>query len=400
MATPNEIVRDAFTGGIPEYVPVGINMGGSWPLIMRGYSLEELSGPGSSDPRAAAELFYEVNDELDSDFVTSGTGSTAFMLEALGAEIAFAEFGEPSITVPPIGSAADLEKADVRRIAESGRIRWIRDVTEELAALNGGKRSLFISARAPFTLAGQMFGVERFSKTLYRDRELAGRLLDLATDLSAFFYEYLLDIEGVDGVFIADPGASGDMISAKHYEELALSHFTELLSRLAPYGKLTLLHICGDITDRLTLIARSGVQMISLDCKVDLADAKEIVDGALALAGNVDPVGVMEDGSPDDVLAAARRCVEQAGGNGGFMLMPGCGISRKVTEENAAALVRAGHEARGGVPADGGAAGREARGGVPADGGAAGRGARGGAPADGGARTEQTERTGKAGEAR
>jgi uroporphyrinogen decarboxylase len=346
MATPNETVRDAFTGGAPEYVPVGINMGGSWPLVIEGYSLEELSGPGRSDPRAAAEVFYGVNDELDADFVTSGTGSTAFLLEALGAEITFADLGEPSIAVPPVGSAADLEGLDVRRISESGRIRWIREVTEEIAALNGGKRSLFVSARAPFTLAGQMLGVEKFSRAIYKDRELTERLLTIATDLSALFYEYLLDIDGIDGVFIADPNASGDMISAKHYEQLALPRFTELLARLAPYGKLTLLHICGDITDRLGLIARSGVQMLSLDSKVDLAEAKRIVGDAIALAGNVDPVGVMEDGTPGDVLAASRRCIEQAGGGGSFMLMPGCGVSRKVTKENAAALVRAGHEAR------------------------------------------------------
>jgi uroporphyrinogen decarboxylase len=348
MATPNEIVRDAFTGGTPEYAPVGINMGGSWPLIIEGYSLEEVSGPGRADPRAAAEIFYGVNDELDSDFVTAGTGSTAFMLEALGAEIAFAGLGEPAIMVPPVASAADLEGLDVRRITESERIRWIRDVTEEIAALNGGKRSLFISARAPFTLAGQMLGVEKFSRAIYKDREFTERLLTAATDLSTLFYEYLLDIEGIDGVFIADPNASGDMISKRHYEELALPRFTELLTRLAPYGKLTLLHICGDIADRLDLVARSGVQMISLDSKVDIAEAKAIVNGALALAGNVDPVGVMEDGTPDDVYVAARRCIEQAEGSAGFMLMPGCGVSRKVTRENAAALVRAGHEARAG----------------------------------------------------
>jgi uroporphyrinogen decarboxylase len=344
MTTPRENVKNAFAGGRPERIPVGVSMGGSWPLFIEGFDLETLSANSRGNAAEVAEIFYKVNDRVDSDFVTTGTGSTAFLLEALGGGIRFAPSGEPIILTPPIDEETALDDLDAERILTSDKIRWLRDITEETIKINQGKRSIFISARAPFTLAGQMYGIERFSKAIYKNRALVERLLAFATDVSALFYEFVLEVGGVDGVFIADPNASGDLISRKHYEDFALPYFKEVLRRLRPKGKLSLLHICGSIEDRLDLIAESGVQMISIDSKVDLRGARDILQGRIGLAGNVDPVAILESDSPESVYMAARKCIADAGEDGGFMLMPGCGISSRVPVANVTALVKAAHD--------------------------------------------------------
>ncbi|MDR0817076.1 MAG: uroporphyrinogen decarboxylase family protein [Clostridiales Family XIII bacterium] len=340
---PAAALKAAFTGGAPARIPVGVCLGGSWPFFVEGCTLKELL----KDPIRAAEIFYGVNERVDADFITVGTGATALMIGALGAEIRFADNGAPEIMSYLIEKEEDIEAADIAGALRSEHMLWLKDVAREIIRLNSGRRSIFVSGRAAFTLAGQMYGLERFSKALYKDKALAAHLLEFATDVAAAYYEFMLELPGLDGIFIADPSASGDVISRKHYESNALPYETELVRRLKHHDKLTLMHICGNITNRLDLLPSSGVQMISLDSKVDLAEARNILDGRLAISGNVNPVQVLEDLAPEEVYRATQSCLEAAGASGGgFMLLPGCDISYKVSEENIRAFVKAARDWR------------------------------------------------------
>ena len=113
--------------------------------------------------------------------------------------------------------------------------------------------------------------------------------------------------------------------------------------RLAPFKKPSLLHICGNITNRLHLLPHTGLDMISTDSKVAMRDAREILDGKMGLAGNVHPVFVLEELSPQEVAEHTRQCLSEAP-NAGFMLLPGCDLSAGTPEKNVAAFVRTGHE--------------------------------------------------------
>jgi uroporphyrinogen decarboxylase len=99
-------------------------------------------------------------------------------------------------------------------------------------------------------------------------------------------------------------------------------------------GIRTLLHICGDTTDRLDLYPLTGAGCISLDHKTDIAKAKEVLHGQMCFAGNIDPVEIMLQGSVRDVGEACKRTIETAGTDGGFVLMPGCDIPPTIPLEN------------------------------------------------------------------
>jgi uroporphyrinogen decarboxylase len=59
-----------------------------------------------------------------------------------------------------------------------------------------------------------------------------------------------------------------------------------------------------------------------------------VLFGKICFAGNVDPVKIMLQGSPDDVERTCRHIIEVAGTDGGFVLMPGCDIPPTVPYEN------------------------------------------------------------------
>ena len=337
--TSRDIVLDAFHMKKTERIPVGVCLGGSWPFFVEGETLEGLL----CDPKKAAGIFYEVNERVDADFITVGTGATALVLEVLGAEISFSRNGAPSIVSVLAGSKPDIDKLDISGAFKTERVRWLKAVAEETIKINRGRRALFVSGRAPFTLAGQIAGLEAFTKSLYKDRQFAEYLLDFTLELSSAYYKFMLELEGLDGIFVADPSASGDVLSVRHFEEFAVPWLKRLGERLAPFKKSSLLHICGNITNRLHLLPHTGLGMISTDSKVAMKDAREILDGGMGLAGNVHPVFVLEELSPQEVAEHTRQCLSEAP-SVGFMLLPGCDLSAGTPEENVAAFVKAGHE--------------------------------------------------------
>jgi uroporphyrinogen decarboxylase len=87
-------------------------------------------------------------------------------------------------------------------------------------------------------------------------------------------------------------------------------------------------HICGNTTNRLDKIPESGADIMSVDYKVNLSEARRILGGKLAFEG---------------VEAASRECIKQAGEGGGYILMPGCDIPPSVPIENVKAMVEAAH---------------------------------------------------------
>ncbi|MFP3154515.1 hypothetical protein LQZ18_08830 [Lachnospiraceae bacterium ZAX-1] len=342
MATPNENVRDAFLLKKPECVPAGICLGGSWPFFMEGTPLRDLL----DDPLRAATIFYRANERVDADFVTVGTGATAFMIEGLGGEIAFSGNGAPTILSPLVAQKEDISSLDIQAALRSPKVQWLKEVASQTIQLNKSHRSIFVSGRAPFTLAGQLLGLETLSKSIYKDKALVEKILDFTTELAVAYYEFMLEVSGIDGIFIADPSGSGDVVSARHFQTYVVPYLTKVVKRLAGYQKLSLVHICGNITDRLHLLVQTGIQMVSVDSKVDLERAAEILGGKIGLAGNVNPVTTIEQKSKDDVYRESTSCLNAVAQKGGFMLLPGCDLSAKASEENVKALTKAAHNWR------------------------------------------------------
>lgn len=106
--------------------------------------------------------------------------------------------------------------------------------------------------------------------------------------------------------------------------------FTELKSK----GVKSLLHMCGEMSDRLDLISTAGSNCISLDAMVDLKKAKEIFSGRCVLAGNVSPTAVLMHGDSEAVRNAVLNCISLAAEGGGYMAMPACDLPHTVPFEN------------------------------------------------------------------
>ena len=191
-----------------------------------------------------------------------------------------------------------------------------------------------MTAWGPYTLAARMVGEEKMMKATFKNPDLVHKVSDFATNLLIHLFEPLVKDGTLEVISLADPTASGDLISKKQFETFALPSLKKFTDWAKSKNAHTLVHICGNTTDRLDLFAESGASCISLDHKTDIAKAKEVLHGKMCFAGNVDPVNIMLQGSVQDVEDACKSVIEAAGTDGGFVLMPGCDIPPTVPYEN------------------------------------------------------------------
>jgi len=133
--------------------------------------------------------------------------------------------------------------------------------------------------------------------------------------------------------------ASGDLISPPMFRKFAAPALKDLVNRVKGKGKLTMVHICGNSTGILHDILDIKPHCFSLESKVDLKRAKEVLGGKVCVAGNVSPTGVFLSGKAEEVLKEAKACLGAWGEDGGYILTVGCDFSKNVPLENMKALM-------------------------------------------------------------
>lgn len=336
--TPKKAILDAFELKSSDHVPATVFGGGVWTIR----HWQRQFGEMIADPRAYADLIIETNEELRSPIVYVGSGYNNYLAAVIGGKIKERPLGAPDLEAPLVKESADeIVNTDVTVIENDPVIRNIRQAARLVARDIGDKVIVAVTAWGPFTLAGQMYGVEPFMKATLKKKDEVHKMLDFATRLVKQFYKPLVEERVISMASIADPTGSGDLISDRVFRTFSLPYLQPLIAWIKEHGVYTWLHICGNTTDKLESIAETGPHCFSLDYKVDLAVAKQKVGAKVALAGNIDPVSVLNQKTPEDVRAAARACVEAAAAGGGFILTSGCDLPPTIPLENLRAMLDA-----------------------------------------------------------
>ncbi len=332
-----EIVLEALSLGRPPQVPVAVWGGGMWTARMMGTSLLEMS----KDPEQMARVLEMAYDRLPFDILFLGSGYPAALYGALGGKLRFEGISAPKLEAPVLPDPEGAKHLPLSALHQDPILRTIRTASSLLRRTLRDRVFLTIVINGPLTFAGQLLGVNQLMMALVDAPDLVQDLLHISLQAICLYLEPYLEERTVDGVALADPTASGDLISKKAFEEFAFPGIKTLARWVREREASLFLHICGNTADRLDLLAESGVHCFSLDHKVDLASAKQILQGKVCCAGNVDPVEVMLRGTEREVEEKAKECIEVASPEGGYILMTGCDIPPDVSLENARALVRA-----------------------------------------------------------
>ncbi len=275
----------------------------------------------------------------DAVVVSADTWVTA---EAMGAPVRFADDAPPSGHDPIVSTAADLESLPAPDPA--GRVRqpmMLEALARVREAVGGEAAIIGCFDQSPFTLAGQLAGMGNLMMMLTLDPPLARALIELCVEHAAA-YGIAMAEAGADMLTTGDSAAV--LIGPARYEQWALPAERAVFARIRARSSVPLsLHICGQSTPLLGLMAQSGADVLELDHAVDLGAACRAVPESLTIMGNIDPVGVILEGDPAGVAAAAAKALSimEAAGRSRFILGTGCTLAPATPAANVQALLAA-----------------------------------------------------------
>lgn len=331
--TPRETILKAFEGGKAERVPVTVFGGGMWTIKDYGTSFEELS----QNTDKMVDMCVTESAKVRSDVVYVGSGfnnlHAVALGEAFGVGIKFREIGAPDLTDHFVNSEDDIDKLKKEDVLKHPIIKNIMEGTVRVKEKIGGTYLVTMTCWGPFTLAARFVGEEAFMKYTFKKPAFVEKMVDFCADLLITLYEPLVN-QGLEVLSIADPTASGDLINPKQMERFAVPPLKKMSDWSKSKGVYTILHICGNTSDRLELFPKTGCSTIFFDQKVDIAKARETLYGEMCFGGNIAPVHVLLEKTPAEVEAACREVIEIAGKDGGFVLVPGCDIPPTIPYEN------------------------------------------------------------------
>lgn len=199
---------------------------------------------------------------------------------------------------------------------------------------------------SPFTQFMEYFGYEKALMALADNPDfckvLLGRLARGAADMAGMYADL-----GADSVLVSSAFAGGGFISRDYYKEFVLPYEKLICNSIHTKPDcMVYVHTCGAIGDRIHLMVEAGYDGVdTMDPpplgNTDIAAVKQQFGSDLFLKGNVDPVNVILNGTPDAVYENAVQLIKSVGVNGGYILSSACSIAPAAPPENILALSRA-----------------------------------------------------------
>ena len=334
--THKDIILNAIAGHHTPRNAAAIMSGGLWSFTRQGLTLREALG---NAPRAA-EVICTTAEEIGSDMIYTATGFYQLLPRALGAEIKFRPNGVPDVVAPVFPDLSALDPGRLDRIAADDGMQFLWDTNRRVVSGIGARYLVATGMFGPLTVSGHLRSVEQVIRAKSKEPQTPQTALDLACEACWRYIKPFLD-SGSVLASLADPTASGDMISRASFAEFVAPRLQRLVRNIHGAGGLVMLHICGDVNDRLDLMRDTGADVLSVDFKVELRRARATLAGQTAFAGNLDPVRVMLHADAKEVYRLACEAILNHRHDGNYILMPGCDIPPQTPLENVKALFRA-----------------------------------------------------------
>ena len=265
--------------------------------------------------------------------------------DAMGLGLYFAE-GEGPHFERPVQNAADVERLGVPD-PEDG-LRYVMDAVSTIRRALDGRVPLIGFSGSPWTLATYMVeggGTKNFakSKAMMFDRpELMHALLAKVADAVTAYLNAQI-ARGAQAAMVFDTW--GGVLSPGDYREFSLRYMERIvdgLTREAEGRRVPVVLFTKGGGQWLDRMAETGCDALGVDWTTDLADARRMVQGKVALQGNLDPCTLYA--SPERIRREVGRVLASYGSGSGHVFNLGHGIHPDADPEHAGAMVAAVHE--------------------------------------------------------
>lgn len=256
--------------------------------------------------------------------------------EAMGMDVSFEEGRGPKVG-PALNSRADVDRLHAFDPEES--TGFLGEAIRKVRAELGEDQAIIGFCGAPFTTASYMIeggssrNFERTKAMLHGSPDTFTELLERIVDALVPYLGMQVEA-GADVLQVFD--SWGGALSSATYKQMLFPPMERLICAAKALEVPVILYVNGG-GHMLELLADLGPDCISIDWRVDPADARSRVGNRVALQGNLDPSALF---APADVVARlTRETLERFGPEPGHVFNLGSGILPKTPLECVQAVV-------------------------------------------------------------
>ena len=152
-----------------------------------------------------------------------------------------------------------------------------------------------------------------------------------------------------DMVQFQGTSSSMSILSPDMFREINMPYIEKASAICKEYDIPTYFHSGGKSFEIVKMVADTDLSAIGpVECAPtgdnDLAELKHLFGDKLCFQGNVNTITVMQRGTPELVRETVRKCIDDAGKGGGYILGTGDQTSSDTPEENVRAFIEEAHE--------------------------------------------------------
>lgn len=336
--TGHQRCANAFKGIPSDKIPIMFH---NFMLAAReaGISMREYR----DEPKKAAESHIRFVEKYQTDGIMIDM-DTVTLAGAVGVPIDFPEDQPARCHIPLLNTLEKVQDLKLVRISDYKYVNNLLEINRLLKDYFGDE--IYIRGNCdqlPFSLASMMRTPSEWMMDLLINEELSFQLLDYCLDAAAQLIVLMKEV-GVDMLSNGDSPAGPEMISPDMYVKYAMPYEKKIADLSRDLGLPYALHICGNTDVILDAMLETGSDAFELDYKTDIQKAQDMFKGKAVFIGNIDPSGVIANGTPELVEQKTRELLEIFRDNPRFILNAGCAIPPTTPEENIRRMVKVARE--------------------------------------------------------
>lgn len=242
--------------------------------------------------------------------------------EAFGAAVRFGEDEVPSIISRTVDSAEAVEQLAIPDL-KSGRLpQWI--AASKLAARTIDDRPVFAECIGPLSLAARLFDVSETMTSILIEPDTILALVDKCTQFLTSYCNAFKSA-GANGIVMAEPVAG--ILSEQLCHEFSSKFIRRIVQEVQDDDFFVILHNCGETDQLIGSMQSTGAAGLHFGNRGDVVRDLSKVPADTLVFGNIDPVGVLKQGTPEDVHRETASLLERTRGFRNFVLSSGCDVA-------------------------------------------------------------------------
>lgn len=291
---------------------------------------------------AHAEAQCRVASEFEIDYV-SAISDPAVESSDCGSGVAWYDEDPPANveTEALLREKVVLERLSVPEIRPGTRMQKRVDTISVLKRRVGDDKLIEGWIEGPCAEAADLRGINALMVDFFDDPDFVRRLFDFVLGMELKFAAAQVRA-GADLIGIGDAAAS--LVGPQIYREFVLPYEHRMVDGVHALGARVRLHICGNTRRILKGMGELGCDMVDLDFLAPMREGRAAMGRDQVLAGNIDPLRTLRDGTPESVREAIAQCHLEAGAR--YIVGAGCEITRDTPHENLRALIRYARDAQ------------------------------------------------------